>query len=115
MTKKITYSDEPLGDIEVVADFLPHPARNGSGVLELRRQPLKPPPTPGKPTNANKTASARKLGSDLKRVDAHVIAPHEYDELPDITDEMLARATVNKGGRPRLVETKKLISLRLPK
>ena len=64
--------------------------------------------------NANKTASARKLGSDLKRVNAHVIAPHEYEELPEITDEMLARATVNKGGRPRLVETKKLISLRLP-
>lgn len=60
------------------------------------------------------TASARKLGSDLARVDAHVIAPHEYDELPEITDEMLARATVNKGRRPRLVETKMLISLRLP-
>ncbi len=26
MTKKITYTDEPLGDIEVVADFLPFPA-----------------------------------------------------------------------------------------
>jgi predicted DNA binding CopG/RHH family protein len=26
MTKRITYTDEPLGDIEVVADFLPSPA-----------------------------------------------------------------------------------------
>jgi len=26
MTKKITYTDEPLGDIEVIADFLPSPA-----------------------------------------------------------------------------------------
>ncbi|HQS32234.1 hypothetical protein [Polaromonas sp.] len=26
MTRKITYTDEPLGDIEVVADFLPSPA-----------------------------------------------------------------------------------------
>ena len=26
MTKKITYTDEPLGDIEVVSDFLPSPA-----------------------------------------------------------------------------------------
>ena len=26
MTKKITYTDEPLGNIEVVADFLPSPA-----------------------------------------------------------------------------------------
>lgn len=26
MTRKITYTDEPLGNIEVVADFLPSPA-----------------------------------------------------------------------------------------
>ena len=26
MTRKITYTDEPLGDIEVVTDFLPSPA-----------------------------------------------------------------------------------------
>ena len=26
MTRKITYTDEPLGDIEVIADFLPSPA-----------------------------------------------------------------------------------------
>ena len=26
MTKKITYSDEPLGELEVVSDFLPSPA-----------------------------------------------------------------------------------------
>lgn len=26
MSKKISYSDEPLGDIEVIADFLPPPA-----------------------------------------------------------------------------------------
>ena len=26
MNKKISYSDEPLGDIEVIADFLPPPA-----------------------------------------------------------------------------------------
>ena len=40
----------------------------------------------------NKFELARKLGSDLARVDAHVIQPHEYDELPEITDEMLAVA-----------------------
>ena len=27
MTRKITYTNEPLGDIEVVADFLPSPAK----------------------------------------------------------------------------------------
>jgi uncharacterized protein (DUF4415 family) len=54
------------------------------------------------------------LGSDLARVDAHQIKPHEYKELPELTDEMLARAVVNKGGRPRLESPRQLISLRLP-
>lgn len=64
--------------------------------------------------NASKTVSVRKLGSDLARVDTHVIQPSEYDELPELTEEMMARAMVNKGGRPKLANTKKLISLRLP-
>ena len=64
--------------------------------------------------SASKPASARKLGSDLRRVDAHVIQPHEYDELPELTEEMLARASVNKGGRPKSENPRRLISLRLP-
>ena len=64
--------------------------------------------------SANKGESARKLGSDLTRMDAHVIQPHEYDELPEITDDMFARGHVNKGGRPKSSNTRKLISLRLP-
>lgn len=64
--------------------------------------------------SANKPASVPKLGSDLKHLDAHVIQADEYDELPELTDEMLARAKVNKGGRPRLANPRKLISLRLP-
>ncbi|WP_297325411.1 BrnA antitoxin family protein [Nitrosomonas sp.] len=64
--------------------------------------------------SANKPVSARKLGSDLKRVDAHVIQTQEYEDLPELTDEMLIRAKVNKGGRPKLANTRKLISLRLP-
>ncbi|MGE0558163.1 MAG: BrnA antitoxin family protein [Burkholderiales bacterium] len=63
---------------------------------------------------ARKRASRRSLGSDLKRVDAHVIQRHEYDELPELTDEMLARGKVNKGGRPRSANPRKLISIRLP-
>ena len=63
---------------------------------------------------ANKFELARKLCSDLARVDAHVIQPHEYDELPEITDEMLARASVNRGGRPKSLNPRRLISLRLP-
>jgi uncharacterized protein (DUF4415 family) len=54
------------------------------------------------------------LGSDLARVDAHVIQPHEYEELPELTDEMLARGKVNKGGRPKAANPRKLISIRLP-
>jgi len=62
----------------------------------------------------SKPASRRTSGSDLVRVDAHRIKPHEYKELPELTDEMLARAVVNKGGRPRSENPRRLISLRLP-
>lgn len=56
----------------------------------------------------------RTLGSDLKRVDAHVIAPAEYEELPELTDELLPQLVVKKGGRPRSANPRQLISLRLP-
>ena len=64
--------------------------------------------------NANNFVSRRSLKSDLARVDAHEIRREEYAELPELTDEMLARATVNKGGRPVSTNPRKLISLRLP-
>jgi uncharacterized protein (DUF4415 family) len=62
----------------------------------------------------SKLASPRTLGSDLTKVDAHVPKPSEYNELPELTDEMLLRAVVNKGGRPKSANPKQLISLRLP-
>ena len=61
-----------------------------------------------------KRSSRRTLKSDLAKVDAHVIRPHEYRELPQLTEQALSRAVVNKGGRPRSANPKKLISLRLP-
>ena len=61
-----------------------------------------------------KPASRRTLKSDLTKVDAHAIRPHEYKELPQLTDAMLARAIVTKGGRPRSANPRKLISIRLP-
>ena len=64
--------------------------------------------------NANKPVSRRSLKSDLARVDAHVVKAEEYDELPELTDDMLARARVNKRGRPLSPNPRKLISLRLP-
>lgn len=62
---------------------------------------------------ANKRASPRSLGSDLARVDAHRIHPSEYRELPELTPDMLARGRVNRGGRPRSPNPKRLISIRL--
>jgi uncharacterized protein (DUF4415 family) len=64
--------------------------------------------------NANKPASPHALKSDLERVDAHVVQAEEYEELPELTDEMLAKAKVRKGGRPMSANPKKLISIRLP-
>ena len=64
--------------------------------------------------NANKSALPRSLGSDMARVDAHTLTAEDYADLPELTDEMLARAKVNKGGRPMSTNPRKLISLRLP-
>ncbi|MEK6746320.1 MAG: BrnA antitoxin family protein [Pseudomonadota bacterium] len=41
----------------------------------------------------------RKLGSDLAKVDAHVIQDSEYDELPELTDEMLEIGNFYVGGK----------------
>lgn len=60
----------------------------------------------------NKQRSGRSLGSDLKKVDAHRIDASEYDELPELTEEMLARAKVNRGGRPKAAAPKVLLSVR---
>lgn len=64
--------------------------------------------------NANKTASHHSLKSDMARVDAHTLKEGEYEDLPELTEEMLTRAKVNKGGRPLSPNPRRLISLRLP-
>ena len=61
-----------------------------------------------------KLASRRTLKSDLAKVDTHSIRPHEYKELPELTEGALSRAIVKKGGRPRSTNPRKLISIRLP-
>jgi uncharacterized protein (DUF4415 family) len=63
---------------------------------------------------AKKRASRRALGSNLKRVDAHVIQPHEYVDAPELTDEMLSGMVMKKRGRPLAANPRKLLSLRLP-
>jgi hypothetical protein len=45
------------------------------------------------------TAKKRALGSDLEKIDRHVIQPHEYDEVPELTDEMVERADLYDGGK----------------
>jgi uncharacterized protein (DUF4415 family) len=54
------------------------------------------------------------LKSDLARVDAHAVQAREYRELPQLSDEMLGRAVVKKGGRPISKNPRKLITIRLP-
>ncbi len=61
-----------------------------------------------------KPSSRRTLKSDLAKVDAHSIRAHEYKELPELSEQSLSRAIVNKGGRPRSANPRKLISIRLP-
>lgn len=54
------------------------------------------------------------IASDLARVDAHKVQPHEYDELPELTDEMLGRAAVRRPGRPRSANPRVQLTLRVP-
>jgi uncharacterized protein (DUF4415 family) len=64
--------------------------------------------------NVNKPVSRRTLTSNLEQIDTHDIALHEYEELPELTEDMLARAKLKKGGRPLSASPRKSISLRLP-
>ena len=65
------------------------------------------------------TGKKRVLGSDLKKVDRHVIQPHEYEEVPELTDEMFERGNLYQGdklirhGRPKSDDPKQQITLRL--
>ena len=64
--------------------------------------------------NASKSASARTLKSDLKRVDAHKVKSNEYKELPEITDAMLMRGVVKRAGRPVATNPRRQVTIRLP-
>ena len=46
--------------------------------------------------NAKNPVSHPPLGSDLAGVDAHEIQPEEYEEIPELTEEMLAIAVIRK-------------------
>jgi uncharacterized protein (DUF4415 family) len=55
----------------------------------------------------------------LNKVDAHVVQPDEYEDIPELTDEFFARADLYHGdklirrGRPKSDDPKQLVSLRL--
>jgi uncharacterized protein (DUF4415 family) len=71
--------------------------------------------------------SKRRLGTDFAKLDAHVIQPEEYEEAPELTEEMFARGEIRHGdkvirpatgtltrpGRPRSASPKQQVTLRL--
>ena len=65
------------------------------------------------------TARRRSIKSDLAKVDADRIIKAEYDEVPELTKEMLDRAEIRHGdrvikrGRPPLQHPKESVKLRL--
>ena len=50
----------------------------------------------------------------MEAVDRHVIQPEEYEELPELTDEVLARGRLIKGGRPYAENPRVQVTIRLP-
>ena len=48
----------------------------------------------------NKPALPRSPASDLTRVDAHVVQQSEYEDLPELDEDMLARVQLRQDGRP---------------
>jgi uncharacterized protein (DUF4415 family) len=65
------------------------------------------------------SANKRPIGSDLAKVDAHVIRPHEYEEAPELTEDQIAEADFYIGdklirrGRPKSARPKEAVKLRL--
>lgn len=67
-------------------------------------------------------SSAKGIGAtDLAKVDAHEITAEEYEEIPELTDEMMARADLYEGGelirrgrgRPKVESPKRQVTMRL--
>ena len=59
------------------------------------------------------------IGSDLAKVDAHAIQPEDYDEIPELTDDLFDQADLYHGtklvrrGRPKSATTKEAVNIRL--
>lgn len=65
------------------------------------------------------SGNKKNIKSNLVQVDAHRIQPEEYDELPELSDEMLLRADYYDGGtrirrgRPQSEKVTEAVSIRL--
>jgi uncharacterized protein (DUF4415 family) len=63
--------------------------------------------------------SSRKIGSDLEKVDSHVVTPEEYEEIPELTADWFEKAEPHvagkpvRRGRPPKTDTKQQVTLRL--
>ena len=59
------------------------------------------------------------IKTDLAKFDAHVIQPEEYEDIPELTDEMLDRADFHingvliRKGRPPSANPKRQVTVRL--
>jgi uncharacterized protein (DUF4415 family) len=62
----------------------------------------------------SESASHRTLLSNLAGFDGHTIRRGDHREPPELTEEILSRAVVKKGGRPRSANPRRLITIRLP-
>lgn len=72
--------------------------------------------------SARKSSTARnskRVGSDMKKVDAYVLTQADYDEIPELTKEWFKRGTIHIGGvpvsrgRPKSAAPKSAVSIRL--
>ena len=65
------------------------------------------------------SGNKRALGSNLNKVDAHIITPEEYEEIPELTEEWFAKADLYDGtrlvrrGRPHKEAPKVPVKIRL--
>ena len=46
------------------------------------------------------TEKRRAIGTDLRKLDEHVITPEEYEDIPELTDEDFARGILHINGVP---------------
>jgi uncharacterized protein (DUF4415 family) len=62
---------------------------------------------------------SKAVGSDLRKVDAYVLGPKDYEEIPELTEEWFRTADIYEGGklirrgRPPSRDPKQPVSLRL--